>query len=520
VTTGFSASPIKRRILAVWLPRLPTDRLQRRASATRGEKPLVVVAKIDNALRLTAVDRKAAQVNLAAGMTLADARAMIPEFDAVEADEPADRTLLEAIADWCDRYTPLVALDVPHGLLLDVTGATALFGGERALLDGIKSALKRQGFAVQAALAGTSVAARALALYADGAVALPGEEEQAVTPLPVAALNLDGSIQHALKRAGLKTIGDVASRQRAEFAKRFGGAMVATLDCALGRVETPISPRRALPDTIVEHRFADPVTSEAVIRESILALGRTLAGVLESRGEVARTLVASFFRADGQVRRIAVETGKPLRDPVLMEKLFRERLDALADPLDPGFGFDLVRLESLHTERCEAETAALTDTNEDKEIAFLIDRLAARFGAQRVLRFWVQNSHIPEAASAAVPAQYSKPAAIAWEKLRDAKEAPKRPLRLFAKPEPIEVMAEVPDGPPVRFRWRRLSHAVSHAEGPERIAMEWWRDHKPQPTRDYYHVEDQEGRRFWLYRDGLYGRETDRPRWYVHGLFA
>ena len=503
----------------MWLPRLPTDRLKRRASATRGEKPLVVVAKIDNALRLTAVDCRAAQMNLTAGMMLADARAMIPELDIAEANEEADRALLEGITDWCDRYTPLVALDLPHGLLLDVTGATALFGCERALLDGVKSALKRQGFAVQAALAGTSVAARALARHADGAISGPGTEAQAVAPLPVAALNLDGSIQHALKRAGLKTIGDVASRQRSELAKRFGGAMVATLDCALGRAETPISPRRALPDTIAEHRFADPVTSETVIRESILMLGRTLASVLESRGEGARALVASFFRADGVVRRIAIETGKPLRDPVLIEKLFRERLDALADPLDPGFGFDLVRLESLHTERCEAETAALTDTNDDKEIAFLIDRLAARFGAQRVLKFWAQDSHIPEAASAAVPAQYSKPA-MRWERLRDAKEAPKRPLRLFARPEPIEVMAEVPDGPPLRFRWRRLSHAVAHAEGPERIAMEWWRDQTPQPTRDYYRVEDQEGRRFWLYRDGLYERETDRPRWYVHGLFA
>ena len=503
----------------MWLPRLPTDRLQRRASATRGETPLVVVAKIDNALRLTAVDRKAARLNLAPGMTLADARAMIPALEVAEADEDADRTLLEAIADWCDRYTPLVALDPPHGLLLDVTGATALFGGEPALLDGIKSALKSQGFAVQAALAGTSGAARALARYADGTIALPGTEAQAVAPLPVAALNLDASIQHALKRAGLKTIGDVASRQRAELAKRFGSAMVATLDCALGRAEKPISPRRALPDTIAEHRFADPVTSEAVIRDSILTLGRTLAEVLESRGEGARMLVASFFRADGQVRRIAIETAKPLRDPALIERLFRERLDALADPLDPGFGFDLIRLDSSRTERFESETAALTDTNEDREIGFLIDRLSARFGKERVLKFWAQDTHIPEAASTALPAQYSKPA-MRWERLRDAKEAPKRPLRLFAKPEPIEVMAEVPDGPPLRFRWRRLLHAVSHAEGPERIAMEWWRAQKPQPTRDYYRVEDQEGRRFWLYRDGLYERETDRPRWYVHGLFA
>jgi protein ImuB len=510
----------------VWLPQLSTDRLQRRArhSAAQAEhakeRPLVVVAKIDNALRLTAVDRKAAQSNLAAGMTLADARAMIPDLAVIDADEEADRALLEAIAEWCDRYTPLVALDPPDGLLLDVTGATELFGGERAMLDAVRSALLKQGFGVRAALAGTSVAARALARYADGTITPPGQEALSVASLPVAALHLDSSILHALKRAGLKTIGQVAGRSRAELAKRFGSGMVAVLDCALGLAETPISPRRPLPDTSAEHRFADPVVSEAVIRVSILSLARTLAQVLESRGEGARMLVASFFRADGVVRRIALETGKPLRDPVLIKRLFRERLEALSDPLDPGFGFDLIRLDLSRTERFGSEAVALTDTNDDKEIAFLIDRLSARFGAQRVLRFFAQDTHIPEAASAAIPAQYSTPMNTTWEKLRSTNEAPKRPLRLFAKPEPIEVMAEVPDGPPLRFRWRRLSHVVARAEGPERIAMEWWRSQKPQPTRDYYCVEDAEGRRFWLYRDGLYERETDRPRWYVHGLFA
>jgi protein ImuB len=453
-------------------------------------------------------------------MTLADARAMIPHLAVVEADADADRSLLESIAEWCDRYTPLVALDPPDGLLLDVTGATALFGGERALLDGVRSALTRQGFTVRAALAGTSAAARALARYADGAIAAPGEEAQAVAQLPAAALNLNPSIQHALKRAGLKTIAQVASRARTELTKRFGGMVVAALDTTLGRSETPISPRRALPDTIAEHRFADPVVSEAVIRQSIVSLGETLSHVLESRGEGARMVIASFFRADGVVRRIAIETGKPLRDPVLIERLFRERLDALSDPLDPGFGFDVIRLESVRTEPFESETAALTDSSADREISILIDRLSARFGAQRVLKFCAQDTHIPEAASAVIPAQYADCATLPWEQLRAAGEAPKRPLRLFAKPEPIEVMAEVPDGPPLRFRWRRLAHAVKHAEGPERIAMEWWRSQKPQPTRDYYRVEDHEGRRFWLYRDGLYGRETDRPRWYVHGLFA
>ena len=485
------------------------------------EGPLVVVAKIDNALRLTAVDAKAAQMNLHTGMTLADARAMIPSLHIVEADDQADRKLLERIADWCDRYTPFVALDLPYGLLLDVTGVAHLFGGERALIELVRASIAKQGFAVKAALAGNAAAARALAHYAGGTIAESGKDAEAIASLPITALKLDADALHGLKRAGLKTIGAVAARTRAELAKRFGAGMVSLIDNALGKAEKPISPRRTLPDCMAEHRFPEPVVTEAVIAESLFSLGKTLAEILEKRGEGARALEASFYRADGVVRRIGIETGHPLRDPLVIQKLFRERLDSLADPLDPGFGFDLIRLEALRADRFDAQSSRLEESGDGKaEIAYLIDRLAARVGPQRVLAFCPLDSHIPEAASAAIPAQYTKPTKIAWQSLRATHEAPRRPLRMFAKPEPIDVMAEVPDGPPLRFRWRRMAHHVARADGPERIAMEWWRRQEPQPTRDYYRVEDDEGRRFWLYRDGLYGRETDRPRWYVHGVFA
>jgi protein ImuB len=342
-----------------------------------------------------------------------------------------------------------------------------------------------------------------------------------VAPLPVAALALDPFVSHAFRRAGLKTVGQVASRTRIELATRFGEDMVAVLDRALGKSETPISPRRPLPDYMTEHRFAEPVTTEAVIRASLLSLAQSLAQILEQRGDGARTLQAAFFRADGQVSRIAVQTARPTRDAAVIERLFRERLDALADPLDPGFGFDLIRLEATRAERDEAETVRFdADDNAAKEIAFLIDKLAARFGSHRILSFVAQDTHIPEAAAVAVPAQHAPPARQDWTALRGTGEGPRRPLRLFAHPEPIEVMAEVPDGPPLRFRWRRALHAVTRAEGPERIAMEWWRSQTPTPTRDYFRVEDEAGLRFWLYRDGLYARETLRPRWFVHGLFA
>jgi len=454
-------------------------------------------------------------------MPLADARAMLPKLDVANADAPADRALLESIADWSTHYTPLVAHDSSNGLLLDVTGATHLFGGERALLDRARTSLRRQGFVVQGAIAGSAASALALTRYRDGAIVPPGEEARAMAPLPVEALALDAAMTHAFRHAGLKTIGQVATRKRSELTARFGTAMVFALDMALGNAEKPISPRAALPDYMAERIFAEPLVDADAILETLRGLARSLGSLLAERGEGARCLEAQFFRADGKVRTIAVETGAPTRDADVIARLFRERLDALADPLDPGFGFDLIRLCADRAERCETGAAAFgAPASEEKEIAFLADRLAARFGSHRVLVFRPNDTHIPEAAAVAVPAQSAEKSKLAWKAIHGRDEAPRRPLRLFAKPEPIETIADTPEAPPVRFRWRRAWHEVMLAEGPERIAMEWWREQVPQPTRDYFRVEDSNGRRFWLYRDGLYGSETARPRWFMHGLYA
>ncbi|MGZ6008470.1 MAG: Y-family DNA polymerase [Rhizomicrobium sp.] len=515
-----ASPPIRRRILALWFARLPTDRLQRRRPASPDDPPLVLSIKSNNARILYAVDRKAARQGLNPGMALASARAMVRELAVAEADETADAKLLTGIADWCDRFTPFVAIDGVDGLLLDVTGATHLFGGEAAMLETVRASIACQGFTVRAALAGTAAAARALARYADATIAAAGTEAEVVAFLPVAALDLDSKDTHALRRAGLKTIAQVAGRTRAELTARFGKEMVFKLDRALGQSEKPISPRRILPDYMAEHRFAEPVTAEDFIAGSILSLAGSLCGLLEERGQGARALEASFFRSDGAVNRIVLETARPLRDPKIIARLFRDRLDALADPIDPGFGFDLIRLGALRAERLVPESVGLDAKPDDgKEIAFLIDRLAARFGSHRILTFQPQDTHIPEAAGVAVPAQHAPDTKCNWE-ARVPGEAPRRPLQMLTKPELIDVMAQVPDGPPLRFRWHRALHAVVHAEGPERITMEWWRNQNPQPTRDYFRVEDEAGRRFWLYRDGLYDREQFAPRWYVHGLFA
>lgn len=478
-------------------------------------------------MRLSAVDETAAKLGLRPGMALADARARIPALSVHDADFSGDAAHLGCLADWCERYSPLVALDGNDGLLLDATGVTHLFAdkagncGEAALLAHVCRAFAALGFTAQAAMAGTASAASALARHAPGRIVASNEDARAVSLLPVAALAAAPEILHGLRRAGLKTIGAVAARGRGELAGRFGRGFVALLDRTLGHAENPISPRTPLPDLMAERRFAEPVVADDILAETLHALAQALGEILEKRGSGARALAASFFRADGKMRRIAVETAEPTRNAARIARLFHERLASLADPLDAGFGFDLVRLSAVRTQPITARIASFDENeNEKRDVAFLADRLAARFGSLRVLRFHPQDTHIPEASAVALPAQHFLATKTSWQRVRGEGEAPRRPLRLFAKPEPVSVMADVPDGPPVHFRWRRVLYRVVRTEGPERIAMEWWKHAAAQATRDYFRVEDEKGRRFWLYRDGLYEREAVLPAWYVHGLFA
>ena len=509
-----------RRILAVWLPRLPTDRIIRRVKGTPSafEDPLIISARANNALYVYALEARAQQLGLYKGQPLANAQAMVRKLCVLPADEKADAALLDGIADWCDRFSPFVAWDAADGLLIDITGAAHLFGGEAAMLELVRGKLRGQGFAVGAAIAGTTLAARALARFADGHIAAPGMEAESLMRLPVVALGADEHIRRGLERAGLKTIAQVAARQRDELATRFGRNFVADLDVLLGARDRPIDPRRPLPDLSAEQRFAEPIVTADAIAASLSSLAQSLCGVLEQRGLGLRILDASFFRTDGVVRRIALKLGAPQRDAVLLVRLLKERLDALADPLDPGFGFDLVRLEAQMAEKTRHAAPSLdADDNASWQTRFLIDRLSARFGEHRVQRFVPQDTHIPEAAAVAVPAQDQDFGGETWTRKREDTDPPRRPLRLLHKPEEVMAVADIPEGAPRRFRWRKALFEVARAEGPERIAMEWWHHNKEKPTRDYYRVETREGQRFWLYRDGAYGFQ---PRWYLQGIFA
>src|SRR4029079_11620745 len=400
---------------------------------TPDNAPTVVVIRQNNALVIHALDDHAARSGLAVGLPLANARAICPELTVFDADPAADAKTLNDIADWCDRFTPLVALDPPYGLYLDITGCAHLFGGERALLQIVCGALTRRGFAVSADIAGTSICARTLTRHASGKIIADGEEAVAVGPLPVAALGADAAITIGLRRAGLKTIGDVAARARHEITARFGAGFTVLLGHALGEGDAPISPRKPLPDYIVEKRFPEPVATDTVIAINLSSLAGMLVSAMDRQGKGARRLEASFFRTDGAVRTISVDTGRPVTKAEMIDRLFRERLEALNDPLDPGFGFDLIRLSASRTEIVVQGQRDLDATVHDNdELAALIDRIAARIGGKRVVVHLPQDTHIPERAVLAAPAQHHLAAAVqgAWPALSDS-EPPLRPLRLF-----------------------------------------------------------------------------------------
>lgn len=462
----------------------------------------------------------AAALGLRVGMPLADARAMHPGLAVDHADPAADQRLAEAICDWLGRYTPLVGLS-DAGMMLDISGCAHLFGGEEAMRKDIVRRLSLQGFTARTAIAGTVGAAWALARFGDKRVIDDSELRETILPLPLAALRLDAEKLDALARVGLKKIADIEGRPRAPLAARFGAALLRRLDETLGAVEEPITPRLPVPPYIAERCFAEPVTHEAYVLEVVEHLALELTKRMEERGEGARALQVTLYRVDGAVRRLSVATSKPLRDPQALCRLFRERFATLADELDPGFGFDVVRLAVVTAEKTNApQTDIVNGAHGNDDVDHLIDRLGVRFGMLRVKRLGFAESHIPEYAVIEAPARNGPlPAPLRKPQPQDA--VCERPLRMLERPEEIDAIAEVPDGPPARFRWRRVMHEVAATEGPERIATEWWRDTEGRPlTRDYFRVEDNQGRRFWLYREGLYARETNAPRWFVHGLFA
>jgi protein ImuB len=522
-----------KRIVSVWSPNWPITSWRLRTPADRTDAPtcalgsapnpartgappadpFALVESVKGARRLAAVDAAAEAAGLWPGQKLADAQALTPGLRTAESDPAADRKGLAALADACARFSPAVAVDAPDGLLLDMTGGAHLWGGEAGALRAIAARLQGWGVPVRLGLADTAGAAWALARYGDGlAIAPPGEQAAALLPMPVEALRLAPDLAASLRRLGLKTVEQTAGLPRAQLARRFAPELLLRLDQALGRADEALTFRRP-PSLWVERiAFAEPISTLEDFTRALGDVARALCLRLDGGGQGGRRWEAAFHRVDGQVFTVRVGTALPNRTPARLTALFAPRLEAI----DPGFGIEVVTLRADRVEPlAAAQTSLDARAEDDADLAALIDRLGARLGEDQVWRAAPFESHVPERALVRGPAT-DTPAA-GWDPDRP------RPMRLLSRPEPIEAMAPVPDDPPAVFTWRGVRRRVRRAEGPERIAEEWWRDPTTEPdhhrVRDYYAVEDADGARFWLFRAGLYGA-PDAPRWFLHGLFG
>ena len=514
--------------ITVWRRSQPAASAPPEASgngAAGREPPLALTLRGAKGLRILALNPAACDLGLRAGQPHADAAAMVPHLVSRPADPARDAAALKRLALWAERYSPLVSLEdgAPgdEALLLDMTGGAHLFGGETALLADLGRRLAAAQVPARLALADTPAAAWALARFAPEAAAIapPGATAQALADLPLEALRLEPNELALARRFGLGRVGDLYGLPRAGLARRFRGAaglhLVERLDKALGALPDPRLPVRPAPLHRAWRIYAEPLTETEGLTAQLPELAQGLALQLTTAGQGARRLSLTAFRVDGRAVSLTAGLSAPSAAAAHWLRLFKEMG---LERLDLGFGADALMLSADRAEPLAARQPDLqgeTDGAQAEALSGLIDRLEARLGQGSVRRPQPRASWIPERSEAWRPAAQAAELTFAA-----TPPMPPRPLLLLRAPEPVTALAEAPDGPPIRFTWRRAGRRVVKAEGPERLSPEWWRRQPDARTRDYYRVEDDQGRRYWLFREGLYGREDAdaAPTWWMHGL--
>jgi protein ImuB len=499
-----------RRVISLWLPSFPTDRLRRcRSDAPSAETPFVTSRHDGHRRVIAAMDTTALALGLRPGLPLAQAQARVPGLVMVEATPAADAAALARLAVWCLRYAPLTAPDPPDGVWIDASGAAHLAGGEAALLGDLLARMRQAGFTARAAIADTPGAAHAVARYGaePTAVVPPGEATAVLTALPVAALRLTEDTIEALRRLGLIRIEQLVAAPRAPLVRRFGPDLLLRLDQALGCIFEPITPVVA-PELISRRlTFVEPLSTAVAFAMVIARLTRSVCCRLERKGLGARQSDLLFERVNGSMQAIRAGTARPVHDAAYLARLLDERLETV----DPGPGIEAMRLTiSLAEPLIHEQGTTLLEGACPPDLSVLVDRL----GETRIYRVEPVESDVPERSVRRVP-PLAPPSGRTWPK-----DLP-RPARLLSPPQPVRALATLPDHPPVAFTWRRKRFRVRRADGPERIHGEWWqRDAERFAVRDYFQIEDEEGRRFWLFRrgDGI-DTEAGNLDWFLHGIF-
>lgn len=477
----------------MWFPRLASNRVLRTRPI---EAPFALTLKTANAERLYCLNATAERSGLHPGMALADARALCTDLHSLAAQPDLDARFLRALRRWATRYCPWVACEGRDGLVLDVTGASHLFGGEFLMLEDMQDRLARASLTVRIGLGATRGAAWARAHY--------GSPQGELGPLPVAALRLEPDTVTALQRLGLRRIADLQAAARAPLARRFGPELLQRLDQAFGQTPEPITPEQDPPHYGTRMTLPDPIGLVEDVMGVTERLLRSLCDKLTEHQTGARRLLLTLQRVDQASQQVELRLAAPMRDATRILPLFQRGVEGV----EAGYGIDMMRLEVTQAEALPLQQIGIaTPRSADPDrLNDLITRIGTRIGLENVQRFLPADSHIPERSFLIAPAAYSQPAKDGWSCPRP------RPLWLFP---PEAIQAEGPT-PPQRFRWRRMSFTTGRATGPERIAPEWWLDDPAWASglRDYWKIDTREGRRLWLFHT------PQRPGWFVQGEFA
>lgn len=501
---------MKRRFASIWFRYLTTDWLAIRRSALR-EIPFVFAAPVHGRMLVTAANPVAEVQGISQGMVLADAKAVLPSLEVMDDRPRLAERLLKAIGLWCIRYTPVVAMDYPDGLVLDISGCAHLWGGERDYLKEIVGRIRERGYDIRMAIADTIGTAWAVARFGKVTPIIEsGSQLDALLPLPPVALRLETATIERLHKLGLKSIGGFASMPRAVLRRRFGDGLLLRMGHAFGWEEEFIQPLKPIAPYEERLPSLEPIRTAKGIEIALERLLELLCKRLSGEGKGLREAILKCYRVDGRTVQIAIGTNRATANVPHIFKLFALKIAQL----EPALGIELFVLEAPKVEDADPVQEALwSDTSglEDTALAELLDRLKGRDNTCSIHRYLPDEHYWPERSIRAAASITEKPT-TSWSIDRP------RPTRLLPSPERIEVTAPIPDYPPMLFRYKGEVHPIKKADGPERIEREWWMDIGEH--RDYYYVEDDKGRRYWLFRSGHYEDGGKKQEWFIHGFFA
>lgn len=494
------------RFASISFPFLLTEYLVRKQPELH-RQPFVLASRERGRMVIDAVSAAAAKKGIRTGMVLADCKAIFPELEMLESEPGRAEKLLQALAEWAIMYTPFVAVDLPEGLMLDITGCAHLWGDEKAYLKHIREKLGSYGYTIRIAIADTIATAWAVARYSNDTIVPPGQHCNALRSLPPAALRLEATVLARLKKLGMWQIGSFMDMPPSVLRRRFGGELPKRIAQAAGLEMEWILPVKPVEPYQERLSTMEPIASAAGITIALQRLLETLCLRLETEGMGLRSAVFKGLRVDGALQQIAIGTGHPSRNTQHLFRLFEHKIATL----EPGLGFEVFALEAQKVEKVTNEQAAIWSaaSQNDVKVAELLDRVTAKIGPGAVARYLPDEHHWPERSVKLASPLWEKPA-TKW------RTGLPRPVHLLPRPEAIEVTAVLPDYPPMLFRHKGGLYNVSKADGPERIEQEWWLSDGL--YRDYYVVEDESGARYWLFRAGPY--DGEHPKWFIHGFFA